>query len=150
MPFNSLPFILFFSLFFLLYWRLFNKSLVLQNLLILSGSYFFYIWWDWRFLFLLIANSALNYFLAIRIRRTDDERLRSILLSVGLLEGLGGYQLLYLQDYQLFAGCPAKEDRAVNRLGSLFLLCGLFPVSDGRTDRPGRDVDAPIKYQAGF
>ena len=60
--FISLPFVLFFSVFFLLYWRVLDRRLILQNLLILIGSYLFYAWWDWRFLFLLIGNSALNFF----------------------------------------------------------------------------------------
>jgi len=88
MPFNSLSFILFFCCFFLVYWGLY-KNFTIQNLAILAGSYLFYAWWDWRFLFLLILNSALTYFLGIRMQTKESERDRNLLLWVGLLQGLG-------------------------------------------------------------
>src|ERR1700679_1030150 len=89
MAFNSLIFLIFFLVFFFLYWFVFSRSLKLQNLLILTGSYVFYAWWDWRFLFLLIGSSILNYFLGIGIAKSKNEKPRSLLLWVGLLQGLG-------------------------------------------------------------
>jgi alginate O-acetyltransferase complex protein AlgI len=89
MLFNSIPFALFFSLFFLSYWVLFDKHLTLQNLLILAGSYLFYAWWDPRFLLLLFGSSLLNYFLGLAIHRSGKEKTRNFLLGVGLVQGLG-------------------------------------------------------------
>jgi len=100
MLFNSLPFALFFTVFFLLYWLVFNKSLKLQNLLILAGSYVFYAWWDWRFLFLLIGSSALNYFLGILMDRSSNEKSKSWLLWIGLIQGLGS--LLFFKYFNFF------------------------------------------------
>lgn len=100
MIFNSIPFAVFFILFFVLYWFVFNKNLKLQNLLILAGSYFFYGWWDWRFLSLLIVSSLLNYYLGIWIAKTEDEKKRRLFLYMGLLQGLGG--LLFFKYYNFF------------------------------------------------
>lgn len=112
MSFNSLPFFLFFVVFFLLYWRIFYKHLFLRNLLLLTASYFFYAWWDWRFLFLLIGNTALNYFLGLRIGGTENERHRSLWLGLGLAAGLGG--LFFFKYYNFFA---SSFNRAAGSLG---------------------------------
>src|ERR1700761_6525341 len=89
MLFNSLPFAFFFIVFFLLYWFVFYKSLRLQNLLILAGSYVFYGWWDWRFLLLLIGSSAINYILGLWIGKSQNEKQRTWLVGIGLAWGLG-------------------------------------------------------------
>lgn len=101
MAFNSLSFAVFFCLFLFAYWRLVQKSLTLQNLLILAGSYLFYAWWDWRFLFLLIGNTALNFLLGIAIADTKKEADRSWLLAAGLIQGLGC--LFFFKYYNFFA-----------------------------------------------
>jgi len=100
MIFNSIPFAIFFAIFFILYWLVFNNSLRLQNLLVLAGSYVFYGWWDWRFLFLLIGSSLLNYYLGIWIAKTKDEKKRRLLLYIGFLQGLGG--LIFFKYYNFF------------------------------------------------
>jgi alginate O-acetyltransferase complex protein AlgI len=100
MIFNSLPFALFFVCFFALYWLVFKKSLKLQNLLVLAGSYFFYGWWNWRFLFLIIGSSLLNYLLGIFIATTTNQKHQNWLLYLGLLQGLGG--LIFFKYYNFF------------------------------------------------
>jgi alginate O-acetyltransferase complex protein AlgI len=100
MLFTSLPFVLFFILFFGLYWFAFNSGLRLQNLLILAGSYVFYTWWDWRFLFLLIGSSILNYFLGILIAKSNKEGNRNLLLWIGLTQGLGS--LVFFKYFNFF------------------------------------------------
>jgi D-alanyl-lipoteichoic acid acyltransferase DltB (MBOAT superfamily) len=75
--------------FFLLYWYLFSGSLKFQNLLIIAGSYVFYAWWDWRFLILLIGSSIITYFLGIGIGKTGNKKRRTLLVWIGLLQGLG-------------------------------------------------------------
>jgi D-alanyl-lipoteichoic acid acyltransferase DltB (MBOAT superfamily) len=100
MLFNSIPFAVFFVIFFVLYWIVFKQSLKLQNLLLLAGSYFFYAWWDWRFLSLLAGSSILNYYLGIFISKSANERNRRLLLITGLLQGIGG--LLFFKYYNFF------------------------------------------------
>lgn len=100
MIFNSIPFVLFFALFFGLYWFIFNKNLKAQNVLLLAGSYFFYAWADWCFLGFLIAVSALNFYLGIKIQDTKNEKSKSLFLWIGLIQGIGG--LLFFKYYNFF------------------------------------------------
>ena len=74
MLFLSLFFLVFFPVFFLLYWYVFDRRVKAQNILVLAGSYFFYGWWDWRFLLLLAGSSLLNYVLGLLMARTDRQR----------------------------------------------------------------------------
>jgi len=61
MLFNSFAFFLFLPIVFFLYWFVTYKSLKLQNGLLLLASYFFYSWWDWRFLGLLLLSTLIDY-----------------------------------------------------------------------------------------
>lgn len=100
MEFNSFAFLIFFLFFYVLYWFVFNKNVKNQNVFLLIGSYLFYAWWDWRFLSVLIFSSVVNYLLAIYISKTEDERKKSILVYIALLQGLGG--LLFFKYYNFF------------------------------------------------
>lgn len=60
MLFNSFEFAIFLPIVFALYWLL-NKNLRWQNLLVVVASYFFYGWWDWRFLILIAFTSLCSY-----------------------------------------------------------------------------------------
>ena len=90
MVFNSIVFLSFFILFFVVYWSLSNKKVVVQNSFLLLGSYFFYAWTDWRFLFLLIAVSVLNFYLGLKISKETNATYRKIYLNIGLIQGIGG------------------------------------------------------------
>lgn len=88
MLFNSITFLVFFVIVFVIYWLLRNR-LRWQNLFLLISSYFFYGWWDWRFLFLLFANSLVNFLIAQEIGKTEDARKRKVLLNISLVFNLG-------------------------------------------------------------
>ncbi|AND64661.1 acyltransferase [Flavobacterium covae] len=92
MLFNSIDFALFFLLIFILYWFFTSKSLKRQNLLLLVGSYYFYSRWDWRFLFLLVFSTLLDYYSAIQIERSNSKRRRKFWfwLSIGINLGFLG------------------------------------------------------------
>lgn len=47
-----------------LYWRLNHRA---QNVFLLLASYFFYGWWDWRFLALMIGSTTADYIIAQKI-----------------------------------------------------------------------------------
>lgn len=66
MLFNSIEYLIFLPLTFLLYWFAFRKSLRLQNLFVVIASYIFYCWWDWRFA-ILIAFTSLCSFVSGRL-----------------------------------------------------------------------------------
>lgn len=72
MLFNSLEFLLFLPIVFLLYWFVFNRSIKLQNAFIVVVSYIFYGWWDWRFLILIAFTSACSYFSGLQIEKAQN------------------------------------------------------------------------------
>lgn len=89
MLFNSFNFALFLPLVFCLYWFVTNKNLKLQNLLLLISSYFFYSCWDWRFLFLLIFSTLLDYFSGIQIEKSTNSNQRKFWFWLSIIINLG-------------------------------------------------------------
>ena len=67
MLFNSVSFALFLPVVFFLYWFATKGNMRVQNLLLLVASYFFYACWDWRFLFLLVFSTLLDYYTGLKI-----------------------------------------------------------------------------------
>ncbi|HEX8563151.1 MAG TPA: MBOAT family O-acyltransferase [Flavobacterium sp.] len=88
MLFNSIEFALFLPVVFAFYWLL-QRKLLLQNLLLLAASCFFYACWDWRFLFLLIISVALVYYPGKRISASGNKRVRLFWLSVSIISSIG-------------------------------------------------------------
>jgi len=89
MLFNSIEFVIFLPIVFLLYWFVTNKNLKLQNSLLVVASYVFYGWWDWRFLSLIIFSSCVDYFVGIGLSKTDEQKKRKLLLLTSILVNLG-------------------------------------------------------------
>jgi alginate O-acetyltransferase complex protein AlgI len=71
-----------------LYWRLNRRE---QNIFLLCASYFFYGWWDWRFLALMICSTTMDFLIAQKIApdRGDANRKKwfifSLLLNFSIL-----------------------------------------------------------------
>ncbi len=85
MVFNSIAFLSFFILFFLIYWKATERfSATVSNLLILAGSYFFYAWWDWRFLSLILFSSIADFLIGQQIHKTIEPILRKRWLQLSL------------------------------------------------------------------
>ena len=74
---------------FVLYWFVFNKHLKQQNLLILISSYFFYGWWDYRFLSLIILSTIVDYIIGLNIPKQDSKKKQKILLLCSVFFNLG-------------------------------------------------------------
>jgi D-alanyl-lipoteichoic acid acyltransferase DltB (MBOAT superfamily) len=89
MIFNSLDFAVFLPVVFLLYWFVFNKNLKVQNLLIVVASYVFYGWWDWRFLFLILFSTIVDYLVGIALEKESSPIKRKGLLWISILANLG-------------------------------------------------------------
>jgi alginate O-acetyltransferase complex protein AlgI len=92
MIFNSLEFAIFFPIVFFLYWFVTNRSLKAQNILLLVVSYLFYSFWDWRFLFLLMFSTFLDYFTGLRMHdaKTINWKKFWFWLSIGVNLGFLG------------------------------------------------------------
>jgi len=89
MLFNSIEFLLFLPIVFVLYWFVFDKKLKYQNLLILFSSYVFYGWWDYRFLSLILLSTIVDYFIGLLISNQASLKNKRILLWCSVLFNLG-------------------------------------------------------------
>lgn len=89
MLFNSFDFAVFFPVFFLLYWFVFQRSIRYQNLLVVVGSYLFYGWWDWRFLGLLMLSTGVDFLVSRGLQQSEQPLRRKGLLGISLAFNLG-------------------------------------------------------------
>ena len=88
MLFNSLDFAIFFPIVIIIYWIV-SKKIVLRNSFLLIASYVFYAWWDWRFLFLIIFSSFIDYIVGLKLNQTENKSNRKKLLFLSLFVNLG-------------------------------------------------------------
>lgn len=89
MLFNSLDFALFLPLVFSIYWLCGNKNIRLQNIVIVISSYIFYGCWDWRFLFLILISTIVDFFIGYGLSKAKNIQTRKLLLYGSLLVNLG-------------------------------------------------------------
>ncbi len=69
MNFHSLAFFLFFTCIYVCYWWLNRFGHRARNMFLLTGSLFFYGWWDWRFISLILSSITVTYLLALATER---------------------------------------------------------------------------------
>ncbi len=86
MLFDSPIFFVFLILVVVIYWRLKHRS---QNVFLVLASYFFYGWWDWRFLGLIVVSTVVDFFCARSIARSDNPVKRKLLLTISVALNLG-------------------------------------------------------------
>lgn len=89
MLFNSADFAIFLPVVFLLYWFATGRNLRVQNALLLISSYFFYACWDWRFLFLLLFSTLLDYFTGLRMCDSRNKAARKFWFLLSVIINLG-------------------------------------------------------------
>lgn len=86
MLFDTPIYFLFLTLVVLVYWRLGWRR---QNVFLLCASYFFYGWWDWRFLLLMICSTVIDYLIAQKIADEFSVTRRRTLLIASLCINFG-------------------------------------------------------------
>ena len=89
MIFNSIIFLVFFAVCFTFYWFGMSKKKGVRNVFLLLSSYFFYAWWDWRFLGLIIFSSVVDFAIGRAIFQSNKESKRKALLAASLVANLG-------------------------------------------------------------
>ena len=126
MFFNSINFAIFLPIVFLLYWFATKGNLRLQNILLLVSSYFFYACWDWRFMFLLIFSTLLDYFTGIKIHeaKVQKNRVFWLWLSIGINLGFLGV----FKYYNFFASSFAAGLALLGLNANLGTLNVILPV----------------------
>jgi D-alanyl-lipoteichoic acid acyltransferase DltB (MBOAT superfamily) len=80
--FDSAAYLLFLVVVVLAYWRMRHET---QNRFLLAASYVFYGWWDWRFLLVMIASTAMDFLVAGAISRSTIPTKRRSLLVLSLV-----------------------------------------------------------------
>ncbi|MAX70388.1 MAG: membrane-bound O-acyltransferase family protein [Flavobacteriaceae bacterium] len=88
MLFNSIDFVIFIPIVFLIYWLL-NSHLRAQNLFVAISSYVFYGWWDYRFLFLIFFSTVVDFYIAKNMQKYRGPKVRKLLLVCSLFTNLG-------------------------------------------------------------
>lgn len=120
MLFNSVEFLIFLPIVFAVYWLLKNNRR-LQNLWVVTASYLFYGWWDYRFLALIAFTSLLSWWTGVMME-SDRRRHLWLWLSVGLNLGILGL----FKYYDFFA--QSFADVFLGGHGDRLLLGLILPV----------------------
>ncbi|MNQ46735.1 Peptidoglycan O-acetyltransferase [compost metagenome] len=126
MFFNSLAFAVFLPLVFFLYWFVFNKTKSSQNALLIVASYYFYSCWDWRFLFLLIFSTFLDYYTGIQIEKGKSDKSRKFWFWLSIIVNLGFLGIF--KYYNFFAASFSELLNSAGIQASPILLNVILPV----------------------
>lgn len=117
MLFNSIDFAIFLPVVLILYWFVFNRNLRIQNLLIVIASYFFYGWWDWRFLSLILFSTIIDFSVGMGLKNQENKIKRKLLLfcsifvNIGLL-GFFKYYNFFIDNFVTAFSLFGKEIKA--------------------------------------
>lgn len=101
MIFNSFEFLLFLPLVFGLYWFAAKGNARWQNIILWVSSYYFYACWDWRFLFLLIFSTVLDYYTGIKMAEAPSQKMKRFWFWLSVTVNLGF--LAVFKYYNFFA-----------------------------------------------
>ncbi len=126
MLFNSIEFAIFLPIIFALYWFVDPKSVRVQNILLLVASYYFYACWDWRFLFLLVFSTLLDYYTGIKMHEASTVKLKKIWLWISI-----GINLGFLGVFKYYNFFATSFESALSEIGvhvNLWTIQVILPV----------------------
>lgn len=112
MIFSSIEFFLFFAA--VILFLALAKGQQTKKYFLLAASYFFYGYWDWRFTFLMLAMTVVNYALGHCVERASSLRLKRLSLVTAIVFDLG--VLGFFKYYNFFI---ESANYALRSLGSL-------------------------------
>jgi len=101
MLFNSFQYWIFFLIVAVLFY---SMPFRIGKVLLLLASYVFYMWWDPRFIVLILTSTVVDYYLGILLEAASGRR-KKLLLAVSLVVNLG--ILGFFKYYDFFAGSIA-------------------------------------------
>lgn len=106
MQFNSLEYLIFIPLVFIIYWAL-QRSLRWQNMLVVVASYVFYGWWNPKFLILIAITTVCSYAAGRLMGRMREEKGKAKLINAAnIILNLG--ILAVFKYYNFFVGSFAE------------------------------------------
>jgi len=109
MLFPTIVFAIFFLVVFAGNWLLMKRPSA-WKLFMLAASYFFYGYWDWRFLGLIGISTVINHLCAVGISRQESSGTRRLLLILAIVFNFGSlgffkyYDFFVMQVYQICHG----------------------------------------------
>ncbi|MCD4779669.1 MAG: MBOAT family protein [Candidatus Omnitrophica bacterium] len=109
MNFNSISFLIFILIFSSIYIYLKGKS---RLYFILISSYFFYGWWDYRYLSLIVLSTSIDYFAGLQICKEKIESRRKVFLCISI-----GANLLILFIFKYYNFFAFGFTKVLNALG---------------------------------
>ena len=118
MLFNSLIFVAFASIFFLVF-RIVGGNIKGRLIWLTAASFFFYGWWDWRFLSLIAISGLIDYFAALGIARYPARK--KLLLILSILGNVGSLSLFK------YSGFIAENIDKIFELQGSLSLAGNIP-----------------------
>jgi alginate O-acetyltransferase complex protein AlgI len=121
MLFNSIEFLVFLPLVFVLYWFVFSRNKIFQNSFLLLTSYVFYSFWDWRFSFLLAFSTFLDYSLGIIIDRVLNIQRKKLWMRLSIITNIG--LLCYFKYFNFFI------DSFINLINSFGFYADSYTLS---------------------
>jgi D-alanyl-lipoteichoic acid acyltransferase DltB (MBOAT superfamily) len=125
MLFPTVTFAIFFMIVLPVSWLLMPKP-ARWKLFMLVASYYFYGYWNWRFILLLVASTLGNQLFARLIHRSDDDRRRRIFLAAAVAMNLG--VLGYFKYYDFFVSSGQNLLRNVGISVSPEIVAITLPV----------------------
>jgi D-alanyl-lipoteichoic acid acyltransferase DltB (MBOAT superfamily) len=126
MLFNSLEYLFFLPIVFIIYWSIQPGKFRLQNTLLIVASYIFYGCWDYRFLFLLIFSTSLDYFTGLKIFEANSKKRKKIWLLISIIINLGF--LGFFKYYNFFIESFADLLQFVGFQPNIWTLKIMIPV----------------------
>ena len=124
MAFNSISFLIFFTIVYFLY--LIIKTHKTQNKLLLLASYYFYASWDWRFLSLIFISTVTDYFCALKMEKCKFRNEKKIFITISIIVNLGILAIFKYFNFFVESFCDLVELFGVNCNFTLFRI--LLPV----------------------
>ena len=126
MVFNSVSFLLFFTVVFLIYWFPLKNTTKGQNIFLLLASYIFYGYADWRMLPLLIIATLIFFYLGKAISGAKTEKQGYWLTFAGVTLGIG--TLLYFKYFNFFIESFASLFNAIGLHTNLHTFNIIMPL----------------------
>ena len=125
MLFPTTDFAIFFCVVFVGHWLL-QPTPTRWKVFMVAASYVFYGWWDWHYVWLLAASSAIAHVGAVAVHRTQGERARRVALALAVAADLS--LLLYYKYYDFFVSNVVNALHDIGIDVSAPLLQLVFPV----------------------
>jgi alginate O-acetyltransferase complex protein AlgI len=123
MLFNSLVFLGFITIVFLVYPRLQHRG---QNIFLLIGSYLFYGYWDWRFSFLLLISTVVDFVIGQKLQRSSDQKQRKLLIFLSIAVNLG--ILVFFKYFNFFVDSAVSVLAAIGFEPHMSVLRIILPI----------------------